>query len=77
MEPYRPIVDLLVMKWLQLHPEKQNLDKESKAFLLQIATKDVTIEKLVRPLIVGVKMTASSLLKCYTGEKRQISYPEL
>jgi len=77
MEPYRPIVDLLVMKWLQLHPEKQCLDKESKTFLLQIATQDVNIEKLVRPLIVGVKMTASSLLKCYTGEKRQISYPEL
>ena len=77
MEPYRPIVDLQVMKWLELHPEKQNLDKESKAFLLQIATKDVTIEKLVRPLIVGAKMTASSLLKCYTGEKRKISYPEL
>ena len=77
MEPYRPIADLLVMKWLQLHPEKQNLDKESKTFLLQIATQDVNIEKLVRPLIVGVKMTASSLLKCYTGEKRQISYPEL
>ena len=77
MEPYRPIVDLLVMKWLQLHPEKQNLDKESKTFLLQIATQDVNIEKLVRPLIVGVKITASSLLKCYTSEKRQISYPEL
>ena len=77
MEPYRPIVDLLVMKWLQLHPEKQSLDKESKTFLLQIATQDVNIEKLVHPLIVGVKMTASSLLKCYTGEKRQISYPEL
>ena len=77
MEPYRPIVDLLVMKWLQLHPEKQSLDKESKTFLLQIATQDVNIEKLVRPIIVGVKMTSSSLLKCYTGEKRQISYPEL
>lgn len=77
MEPYRPIADLLVMKWLQLHPEKQSLDKESKSFLLQIATQDVNIEKLVRPLIVGVKMTASSLLKCYTGEKRQMSYPEL
>ena len=77
MEPYRPIVDLLVMKWLQLHTEKQSLDKESKTFLLQIATQDVNIEKLVRPLMVGVKMTASSLLKCYTGEKRQISYPEL
>ena len=77
MEPYRPIADLLVMKWLQLHPEKQSLDKESKSFLLQIATQDVNIEKLVRPLIVGVKMTTSSLLKCYTGEKRQMSYPEL
>ena len=69
MEPYRPIADLLVMKWLQLHPEKQCLDKESKTFLLQIATQDVNIEKLVRPLIVGVKMTTSSLLKCYIGEK--------
>ena len=77
MEPYRPMVDLLVMKWLQLHPEKQSLDKESKAFLLQIATEDVTIDKLTHPLIVGAKMTASSLLKCYMGEKRQISYPEL
>ena len=68
MEPYRPIVDLTCDEVVTTTPWKQSLDKESKTFLLQIATQDVNIEKLVRPLMVGVKMTASSLLKCYTGE---------
>ncbi|GJH41647.1 CRISPR-associated endonuclease Cas1 [Capnocytophaga sp. HP1101] len=77
MEPYRPIVDLLVMEWLTAHLEVEELNKESKAHILQMATRDVLIEKNVRPLIVAVKSTASSLYKCYSGEKRQISYPEL
>jgi CRISPR-associated protein Cas1 len=76
MEPYRPFVDLLVMQWLEKNPESEYLTKEFKAYLLQIATKDLEIEGLKRPLLVAVKTTASSLYKCYTGEKRQISYPE-
>ena len=77
MEPYRPIVDLLVMEWLTVHPEVEELNKESKAHILQMATSDVQIEKNIHPLIVAVKSTASSLYKCYTGEKRLIVYPEL
>ena len=77
MEPYRPIVDLLVMEWLTTHPEVEELNKESKAHILQMATRDVQIEKNTHPLIVAVKNTASSLYKCYTGEKRLIAYPEL
>lgn len=77
MEPYRPIVDLLVMEWLTTHSEVEVLNKESKAHILQMATRDVQIEKSVHPLIVAVKNTASSLYKCYTGEKRLIAYPEL
>jgi CRISPR-associated endonuclease cas1, NMENI subtype len=77
MEPYRPIVDLLVMEWLATHSEVEVLNKESKAHILQMATRDVQIEKNVHPLIVAVKNTASSLYKCYTGEKRLIAYPEL
>ena len=77
MEPYRPIVDLLVMEWLTTHPEVEELNKESKAHILQMATRDVQIEKNIHPLIVAVKNTASSLYKCYTGEKRLIAYPEL
>ena len=77
MEPYRPIVDLLVMEWLTTHPEVEELNKESKAHILQMATRDVQIEKNTHPLIVAVKNTTSSLYKCYTGEKRLIAYPEL
>lgn len=77
MEPYRPFVDLLVMKWLNKHKEINELTKEVKAYLLQIATRDVLIESTNRPLIVAVKSTVSSLYKCYTGEKRLLSYPKL
>ncbi|OCA79514.1 subtype II CRISPR-associated endonuclease Cas1 [Chryseobacterium contaminans] len=77
MEPYRPFIDLLVMQWLALNSETEELTKEFKAFILQIATKDVKIDNKTRPLLVAVKTTVTSLYKCYTGEKRLISYPEL
>ena len=77
MEPYRPFVDLLVMQWLNLHPETEDLDKEFKAHILRIATSDVRIDGKTRPLMVAVRITASSLYKCYTGEKRLIAYPEM
>ncbi|MGC4129648.1 MAG: type II CRISPR-associated endonuclease Cas1 [Bergeyella sp.] len=77
MEPYRPFADLLVMDWLTKNPDCEDLTKEFKAHIMQIATKDVKIDGLKRPLLVAVKTTTSSLYKCYTGEKRQISYPEL
>lgn len=76
MEPYRPFVDALVMDWLIENPNSEELSKESKAHILKIATKDVKIDGVTRPLIVAVKSTCSSLYKCYTGEKRLISYPE-
>lgn len=77
MEPYRPFLDLLVMQWLKVNSETEDLTKEFKAHILQIATKDVLIDNKTRPLLMAVKYTASSLYKCYTGEKRLISYPEL
>ena len=77
MEPYRPFLDWLVMDWLTKNPSSEELTKEFKAHILQIATKDVLIDGKTRPLLVAVKTTASSLYKCYTGEKRQISYPEM
>lgn len=76
MEPYRPFVDLLVMKWLKVYPDTEELTKEFKSYMLKIATMDVYIDAVKRPLIVAVKTTAVSLYKCYTGEKRLISYPE-
>lgn len=77
MEPYRPFVDWLVMDWLTKNPEIEELTKEFKAHLLQVATKDVWIDGKKRPLLVAVKTTVISLYKCYIAEKRLISYPEL
>ena len=76
MEPYRPFIDLLVMQWLEQNPNSEELTKEFKAHILKIATVDVLIDDKTRPLLVAVKSTAISLYKCYTGEKRLISYPE-
>ena len=77
MEPYRPFVDWLVMDWLTKNPEIEELTKEFKAHLLQVATRDVLIDGKKRPLLVAVKTTVISLYKCYIAEKRLISYPEL
>lgn len=77
MEPYRPYVDKLVIEWLEQYPYTEDLTKEFKAHVLQIATLDIKIDDLTRPLMLGVKMTVVSLYKCYTGEKRLISYPEM
>lgn len=76
MEPYRPFVDIAVMKYLDRFPETEALTKEVKAHLLKIATMDVRIDAVVRPMLVAIKMTCVSLYKCYTGEKRLIAYPE-
>lgn len=76
MEPFRPFIDLLVVQWLEKRPETEELDKEFKAHILKVATVDVGIDGKTRPLLIAVKTTVSSLYKCYTGEKRLISYPE-
>lgn len=76
MEPYRPFVDYLVMLWLKVNPEEELLSRDFKAHMLKLATVDVEIEKKRRPLLVAIKMSTSSLYKCYTGEKRQLLYPQ-
>ncbi|ADX68540.1 type II CRISPR-associated endonuclease Cas1 [Weeksella virosa] len=77
MEPYRPYVDLLVVEWMQKPFSPYQLDKNVKAHLLQIATRDVTINGLQRPLMTALSITSSSLYKCFTGENRVLSYPML
>ena len=53
------------------------LTKQAKAHILTIATQDVLIDGVVRPLFVAVTTTTASLYKCFTGELRQIKYPKL
>jgi CRISPR-associated protein Cas1 len=76
MEPYRPFVDKLVYNYIA-NNNNYELNKDAKATILTIATQDVFIDGVVRPLFVAVTTTTSSLYKCYKGELRHIKYPEL
>jgi CRISPR-associated protein Cas1 len=77
MEPYRPFVDKMVYNYIKTRGDTEELNKDVKAYLLNIATQDVTIDGFVRPLMVAVSTTTASLYKCYFGELRQIKYPLL
>lgn len=77
MEPYRPYVDWMVYKMLEEQPQVETLDRDTKSYLLKVATHDVFIMQKLRPLMVAVSSTTSSLYKCYTGELRSIRYPLL
>ena len=77
MEPYRPYVDKLVMNIYEKHPDCSELTKELKADLLQIPVLEVTINGQRSPLMIAATTTTASLQKCYSGETRKISYPEM
>lgn len=77
MEPYRPYVDRLVMDIYEKHQDCLELTKELKAELLQIPVLEVTINGQRSPLMIAATTTTASLQKCYSGEIRKISYPEM
>lgn len=77
MEPYRPYVDLMVTDMIKTHNLPPEITKETKKHLLTIPTIDVKMGKLSRPLMVAASMTTASLAKCYLGESRKLSYPEM
>ena len=77
MEPYRPYVDELVYGIVTSGTDYEVLTKELKGKLLTIPTLDVIISGKRSPLMVAVGQTTASLYKCFSGELRKISYPEM
>ena len=77
MEPYRPFVDLLVKRIIVTQPHIDELTTSIKRELLSIPTLDVRIDGHRSPLMVAVDTTTTSLLRCFTGEKKRIIYPFL
>jgi CRISPR-associated protein Cas1 len=75
MEPYRPYVDLIVLKIIDNGENFLELSNSIKSQLLSIASVDVEFEKSRSPLMVGVQSTTASLAKCYEGKIRKIIYP--
>jgi CRISPR-associated protein Cas1 len=76
MEPFRPLVDEKVAEIMHAFDE-QELTTKIKAELLSILTRTVYFEDEKSPLMVGLQRTASSLQKCFYGEKKKINYPNL
>lgn len=76
MEPYRPYVDELVFDIVRSGMDYNELSKELKVRLLEIPTLEVKIAGKRSPLMVAVSQTTASLYKCFSGELRNITYPE-
>lgn len=78
MEPYRPYVDRLVYDMFKEEGLNcSELTKEMKARLLTIPTLETVISGKRSPLMIAVGQTTASLYKCFSGELRKISYPEM
>ena len=77
MEPYRPYVDELVIKIIRERNDYTELTKDLKAELLQIPVLDVVIDGKHSPLMIAASQTTASLYKCFSGELRKISYPQM
>jgi len=76
MEPYRSYVDDAVYDLWESGSSDMILEKETKAYLLNILSCDVKIGKVKRPLMVALSYTTASLARCFSGEEKKILYPE-
>ncbi|WP_449028548.1 type II CRISPR-associated endonuclease Cas1 [Prevotella jejuni] len=77
MEPYRPYVDQLVLDIIQCNLEISDITRDLKMQLLGIPMLDVVINGKRSPLMIAVQQTTASLAKCFAGEIKRISYPEM
>ena len=77
MEPYRPYVDRLVLNIIRTNGVVDQLTRELKSQLLVIPALDVVVNGKRSPLMIAVQQTTASLYKCFSGEQRRVSYPEM
>lgn len=77
MEPYRPYVDRLVIQTIHQHPGIEELTPDLKRSLLTIPTLEVRINGQRSPLMVAASQTTASLARCFSGEIRKLTYPEM
>lgn len=76
MEPYRPYVDRLVVQTMAECCDVE-VTTDIKRRLLTVPTLEVRIGGQRSPLMVAASTTTASLARCFSGENRRISYPEM
>jgi CRISPR-associated protein Cas1 len=77
MEPYRPMVDLLVCTILDKFGVPEELSKEIKTELLSVPALDVNMGNETSPLMIATQKTCQSLQKCFEGTQRKLLLPTL
>ena len=77
MEPYRPYVDKIVCSLVSSSDDWQQLTPAIKKHFLEIPALDIVIDGEQSPLMVGLQRTTAGLMKCFEGESRKMTYPEL
>lgn len=77
MEPYRPYVDELVLDIIRQNEDISEINKRLKMQLLGIPMLDVVINGKRSPLMIAAQQTTASLYKCFAGELRHVSFPEM
>lgn len=77
MEPYRPYVDQLVLDIIQCNLEISDITRDLKMQLLGIPMLDVVINGKRSPLMIAAQQTTASLARCFAGESKRSSYPEM
>lgn len=76
MEPYRPYVDRKALTIIASDDFAGELTTGIKRQLLEIPVTDIIINGNRSPLMVGMQQTTASLMQCFEGETRKISYPD-
>ena len=76
MEPYRPYVDRLVVETMAECCDVE-VTTEIKSRLLTVPTLEVHIGGQRSPLMVAASQTTASLARCFAGESRRVTYPEM
>jgi CRISPR-associated protein Cas1 len=77
MEPYRPVVDILVCEVIKNHGLQADLPKPVKQDMMTLGSMDVIIDGQKSPLQNAVAKTTASLAKCYEGKIRKLACPEI
>lgn len=76
MEPYRPYVARLVVQTMAECGDVE-ITTDIKRRLLTVPTLEVRIGGQRSPLMIAASQTTASLARCFSGENRRISYPEM
>jgi CRISPR-associated protein Cas1 len=76
MEPYRPVVDRVVARFVEKHGFESDFDRSARLEMLVSLTGRLDCAGESRTLFDAASRTASSLVGIFLGQQRNLSLPE-